>query len=718
MSFSLADARFQLVRALGLTRRGLASLRTRGLRATWQRVTAQLGVLAPAKRTGLLTGDTGPFVPFALPVSDGPEVSIVIPVHGELAQTLACLRAMAAYPPRVRIEIIVVDDASPDATPRVLPRIAGLRVHTMPRNAGFIGACNAGAALARGRYLLFLNNDTIPQPGWLDALHATFAQQSDVGIVGAQLLYPDGRLQESGAMLRRDGQAESRGRFDDPEHPSLRWCADVDYVSGAALMLPTELFRQLDGFDPRYSPAYYEDTDLAFRVRERGLRVLVQPDARVVHVEGASAGTDPTRGMKAAQVRNREVFASRWHDALATRPEDPVMAGRVPRAGMTEVLIVDNLTPVPGRDSASLRLVNLMRLLRESGVHVVFLPADRQHAGDATRALQAQGIEVWYAPHVGGIARWLQVHGPRFAQVVLCRHYIAREFLPLVRRCAPQASVLFDSIDLHYVREQRGADLADDATMRRNALRTRALELDVVRRSDVTLVVSPTEADVLDRDAPDARIEVLSNLHDIAGPGQPFAQRRDLVFVGGFRHPPNADAVIWFVREIFPALRTRRPGLRFHCIGGDVPAEVAALAAVDGVVVHGHVPDITPYMDGCRIAVAPLRFGAGVKGKVNLSMAHGQPVVATSCAAEGMHLRDGEDVLIADDAPAFADAVLRLYDDTALWHRLAAGGLDNVRTHFSLDAARATVTRLFLGGIAPAASAHRDDPADRPVNSR
>ena len=263
MSFSLADARFQLVRALGLTRRGLASLRTRGWRATWQRVTAQLGVLAPAKRTGLLTGDTGPFVPFAVPVSDGPEVSIVIPVHGELAQTLACLRAMAAYPPHVRVEIIVVDDASPDATPRVLPRIAGLRVHTMPRNAGFIGACNAGAALARGRYLLFLNNDTVPQPGWLDALHATFAQQSDVGIVGAQLLYPDGRLQESGAMLRRDGQAESRGRFDDPEHPSLRWCANVDYVSGAALMLPTELFRHLDGFDPRYSPAYYEDTDLA-----------------------------------------------------------------------------------------------------------------------------------------------------------------------------------------------------------------------------------------------------------------------------------------------------------------------------------------------------------------------------------------------------------------------------------------------------------------------
>ena len=135
----------------------------------------------------------------------------------------------------------------------------------------------------------------------------------------------------------------------------------------------------------------------------------------------------------------------------------------------------------------------------------------------------------------------------------------------------------------------------------------------------------------------------------MSGPGQPFAKRRDLVFVGGFRHPPNVDAVQWFVDEVFPLVRARLPDVRFHCIGSDVPEAVAALSRRDGVLVHGHVPDIAPYMDGARIGLAPLRYGAGVKGKVNLSMAHGQPVVATSCAVEGMHLRDGVDVLVADD---------------------------------------------------------------------
>jgi glycosyltransferase involved in cell wall biosynthesis len=238
--------------------------------------------------------------------------------------------------------------------------------------------------------------------------------------------------------------------------------------------------------------------------------------------------------------------------------------------------------------------------------------------------------------------------------------------------------------------------VAGDATMARAAQRTRALELDVIARSDLSLVVSGVEQALLAADAPDARVEVLSNLHHVAGPGAAFAQRKDLVFVGGFRHPPNVDAVRWFVEAVFPQVRAQLPGVRFHCIGSDLVADIQALATHEGVVVHGHVPDIAPYMDGCRIALAPLRYGAGVKGKVNLSMAHGQPVVATSCAVEGMHLRDGHDVLVADDADAFAAAVVRLYRDEALWMELSRHGLDNITRHFSLDAARDTVRRIFI----------------------
>lgn len=701
MPFSLADARFALDRATGLLRRGVTSLRARGWRATWQRVTAQLGLLAPPQRHPLLEADYSPFVEFGVPFGLEPQASIVIPVYNELEHTLACLRAIAAAPPAASIEIVVVDDGSSDATANVLPRVKGLRYHRRGDNAGFIAACNDGAELARGDYLVFLNNDTVPQPGWLDALLRSFIEHPGAGLVGAQLLYPDGRLQESGGHVLRDGRAESRGRFANPDHPLLRFARTVDYCSGAAFAVPRSLFNKLGGFDPRYAPAYYEDTDLAFRVRAAGRMVLCQPDARVVHVEGASAGTDLSSGMKSSQLRNQPVFAERWAAELQAHPQTAPDPLQPDGDGRPVILVIDALTPTPDRDSGSLRMVNLMRLLRDEGAHVVFVPADRRHTGPDTERLQRLGIETWYVPHMGSLAAWLRVHGPRFSSVIASRHYVARSLLPLLRRYAPQAQVVFDSVDLHYLREQRAADLAGDASLQRAAARTRTLELEVMARSDVTLVVSPAERELLARDAPDVRVELVSNLHRIAGAGRPFEQRRDLVFVGGFRHPPNVDAVCWFVGAIFPRIRAALPEVRFHCIGGDLVPEIEALASHDGVTVHGYVPDITPYMDGCRIAVAPLRYGAGVKGKVNLSMAHGQPVVATRTAVEGMQLRDGHDVLVAEDAQAFADAVLRLYQDATLWMALSIHGHENIQRHFSPEAARDTVRAVFFEGTRP-----------------
>ncbi|WP_242112960.1 glycosyltransferase [Luteimonas aquatica] len=702
MSFSLVDARFLFDRATGLLHRGLLSLRTRGWRATRERLIAQFGPVSATRRSALYLPAADPNAdglpaPAALATSGEPRVSIVIPVYGRLGHTLTCLRALAEHPPRTPFEVIVVDDASPDHSAQVLPRIAGLHYHRRGENGGFVAACNDGAALALGEYLVFLNNDTVPQPGWLEALLRTFDEVPDAGLVGAQLLYPDGRLQEAGGVVFADGSGWNYGRFQAPGDPRFAYLREADYVSGAAIAIPRALFARLGGFDERYAPAYYEDTDLAFAVRAAGLRVLYQPAARVVHAEGATAGTDTGSGVKAYQVRNRERFAAHRRDMLARQlPAGTVPTPALLHRGQKQVLVIDALTPTPDRDSGSLRLLNMMRLLVEEGAHVVFLPATPKHAGGYTEALQQLGVETWYAPYARRVPAWLREHGPRFDAVVVCRHYVAREFLPLLRRYAPQARIVFDTIDLHYLRERRAAEVAGDARLQRAAERTRALELDAIAHSDITLVVSAAERELLARDAPQARVELLSNLHRIAGAGLPFPQRQDLVFVGGFRHPPNADAVRWFVEEAFPLVRQALPQVRLHCVGGDVTPEVQALAAHEGVLVHGHVPEIAPYMDGARVAVAPLRFGAGVKGKINLSMAHGQPVVATSCAVEGMHLQDGFDVLVADTPDAFARAVVQLYRDETLWLALSIHGLENVARHFSPDAARETVRRVFL----------------------
>lgn len=696
MSWSLADARFLLQRASGLVRRGLVSLHTRGLQSSWERTLAQFHRRLPMQTTALYRPVEGS-APAAIFDAHAPRASIVIPVFNQLAHTLCCLRALAEHPPAAACEVIVVDDGSSDETAQRLPSIAGLHYHRREANGGFIAACNDGARMARGEYVVFLNNDTVPQPGWLDALLGTFEAHPDAGLVGAQLRYPDGRLQEAGGVVFSDGNGWNYGRHGAPQDPRYAYLRDADYVSGAAIALPRALFAQLGGFDARYAPAYYEDTDLAFRVRAAGHRVLYQPAAVVAHEEGATAGTDENTGVKSNQGRNRVRFAQRHAPALAVHPDPSTLPSpAVVHRDQRQVLIIDALTPTPNHDSGSLRLVNLMRLLIDDGMHVVFLPANRRDAGAQTRELQQLGVEVWYAPFAKRAPAWLREHGARFDAVMVCRHYVAREFLPLLRRHAPRAKLVFDTVDLHYLRERRGAELAGDAALLRVAARTRELELDIIARSDTTLVVSDTERALLAQDAPGAGVELLSNLHQLAGPGLPFEQRRDLVFVGGFRHPPNVDAVRWFVEHVFPRIRASIPDLRFHCIGSNVPPDIEALAMHAGVEIHGHVADIDPYMDGCRVALAPLRYGAGVKGKVNLSMAHGQPVVATPMAVEGMHLRDGHDVLVAADADAFADAVVRLHEDRDLWTTLSANGLENVARHFSLEAARETVRRVFL----------------------
>lgn len=692
----LIEARFWWQRAHGLWRRGVTSLRTRGLAASAQRLALHLHHPTPSVRA-LYAPQSTPFAPFHMASAAQPQVSLIIPVYGAWAHTLACLRALAEHPPLIPFEVIVVDDASPDDSLQLLRQIEGIRVHARSENGGFIAACNDGAGLAQGEHLVFLNNDTVPQPGWLDALLATFAQHPEAGLVGAQLVYPNGRLQEAGAVVFADGSAWNYGRLDDPARCQYNYLRDADYLSGAAIAIPHALFEQLGGFDTRYAPAYYEDTDLAFAVRAAGKRVLYQPAAVVVHDEGSSAGTDLSCGPKAAQVRNRAVFAGKWQAALATQPA----AGSIPTPGLLhrqqrQVLIIDALTPQPDRDSGSLRLRNIIQVLIEEGAHVLFVPANRSANGDYTRALQAMGVEVWYAPSMPRWPAWLREHGPRLHAVMTCRHYVASELFPLLRKFAPQARLIFDTVDLHYLREQRAAQLRGDAAGLRAAELTRKAELGLIARADVSVVVSHIERALLVQELPNAQVQVLSNVHAPAPAGPGRAERADLLFVGGFRHPPNVDAVHWFVADVLPLIHARRPDIALHCIGADVPDSIAALSGTAGVRIHGHVPDLQRWLDACLVSVAPLRFGAGVKGKINQAMAHGLPVVATHCAVEGMHLQDGSDVLVASDANAFAQAVIRLHDDTALWEQLAANGRANVAQHFSLESARPTLRHLFL----------------------
>jgi len=638
----------------------------------------------------------GPFV-----VSANPDVSIVIPVYNKWAYTAACLSSLLEVKCKYSFEVIVIDDQSSDETADQLAKIKGITYLRNEQNLGFVGSCNRGAKHARGEYLVLLNNDTQVTDAWLDELIDTFDLEPGIGMVGSRLVYPDGKQQESGGIIFNDASGWNYGRGDDAENPEYHFLREVDYCSGACIALKTAYFHELGGLDERYSPAYYEDTDLAFKVRESGYKVMVQPCSVIIHHEGVTSGTDTSSGTKKFQLINQEKFLERWKSELEAQP-GPVsnpydrlaIRKTIHHRNKGQILFIDAHTPEPDQDSGSVRLTNLMQTCRELGYGVTFFADNRAYAGNYTRDLQKTGIEVLYHPWLASLSDFFRSRGHEFDHIFISRHYVATNYVLMLKRYCPNARFIFDTVDLHYLREQRLAELEKSRALKMAAQQTKRAELSVIKAADATLVVSSVEKDVLAVDAPDARVHILSNIHHVPGRDKGFSERKDIYFVGGYQHPPNIDAACWFVNDVWPLIREQLPEMRFHLIGSKAPERVRSLKG-DGVVFHGYVESLQPFLDDCRLAIAPLRYGAGVKGKVNMSMAHGQPMVVTSVAGEGLFAEHEREFLIAEDAESFAREVVRLYQDEALWYKLSDASIKNVETHFSVQAARDSILSLF-----------------------
>jgi len=647
----------------------------------------------------------------SLPRVEEPLVSVVMVLYGGWELALRAIEALAANT-EPRYELVLVDNASPDGTPdQIEERVEGATLVRNEVNLGFGGASNQGAELARGRVLCLLNSDALVEPGWLPPLLETL-DEAGVGAVVPLYLNEGGTVQEAGSVVDSIGHAHAVGGGGSPADFRYRFRREVDFASAACMLVRRDLFLELGGFDERYAPGYFEDTDICFQLHERGLKTIYEPRSRVVHVRHGSGTSERARLLMES---HRDVFVERWGERLLRRPRlievalepSQMLAARDAEA-LDRILVIDDRVPFTDRGSGDPRMARLLGELAAlwPSARITFMAESGRDADRYAEPLHRQGIEVACPPI--DWSSWFEERRFHYGLVIVSRQQNVARFGGYLSATQPQALRVFDTEAFSFQRLDRLGELLppgkerDD--VRAEAARTRETELRAVQEADAAFCVSDDEARYVAEIAPGKPAFVLPGIVEALPDPAGFDERSDLLFFGGFLATPlspNEDSLGYLVREVLPLFWEEHPDVVLNVVGADMSDAVRALES-ERVRIVGYVDDPVEWLSRARVHVNPMRFGAGLKQKFLDSLAAGLPFVTTTVGAEGFPLGDVRDSMVADNPAGLAGRLGRLYADRAEWERVQARLLELAATRFDRTSFQRTlIEALSHVGVAP-----------------
>jgi GT2 family glycosyltransferase len=632
--------------------------------------------------------------------AEAPVVSIIVVLFNRAELTLACLRSIREYS-SVPLEVIIVDNASSDETPRLLERIEGAQIIRNRENIHFLHAVNQAVREARGKYVLLLNNDAQLLPGALEAAMATFESSPDIGAVGGRIILLDGVLQEAGSIIWHDASCLGYGRGDDPFAPMYMFRRDVDYCSAAFLLTSRSVWHRLGGFDEAFAPAYYEETDYCTRLWEHGYRVVYEPNAALLHYEFASSRS--TESAILLQQEHQRVFAEKHRaflaDHRASGPDSALHART--RNAEKRVLLLDDRAPHSWLGSGFPRAHTMLRTILKEGYFATLYPSDViDEEWSSVYSDLPQEVEFMRGFGRPMLQAFLRNRQGYYKTILVSRPHNMALLKPIMDANPSwfeDIHIIYDAEALFATRtitqnKMAGTPLTPDETDR-----LVEEEVSLARHADCTISVSDHEAAAF-RKHGIRQVEVLGHALPADPTPASFEARNGFLFVGAIHEEssPNGDAALWFMSEILPKIRSALGmAISFTIAGVSESAQVRTRTESCSARLLGRVPDLTDVYDRARVFVAPTRYGAGLPHKVHEAAARGLPVVATPLLVAQLGWQDGLHLAVGAGSDEFAAKCIDLYTNEMNWTKIRQAALDQIRKECSIEAFEARLKRIM-----------------------
>ena len=619
-----------------------------------------------------------------------PKVSIIIPFYNQVDYTINCLNYLHKHLKiDLQVEIILIDDNSTEKCD--LSFIKGIKIIKNIENQGFLKSINIGIKQSVGEFIYILNNDTEVREGFLEALLQVFDSFLNVGAVGSKLLNADESLQEAGCVFLKDCSINQIFTKRKKYFPQVNFVNKVDYCSGCSLLFKRKNDDgKLNLFDEQFAPAYFEETDFCFQLKYIQCKdIYYTPFSEVLHYNGVSynspqnISTDKLKQKEQLFAVNLQKFKNKWQQQIGTIKANTIEQRIEEIHGNKSIVIFCGIIPPYDKDSGSNRLKEIIQAYLKLGYYIILAKTKTFLFSEENEYIlyyESLGVNVYYE-HKNSVALgdYLVTHISHKTIAWFYNPDVFEEYYPIAKQYLPNAKLVFDMVDIHHIRFKRAAELEPNNKLYKKQYKKYIkIESDAATIVDYVITISEIDEKYMREFCEANKIITVSNIHYIKTSLEKtlsFEDREDILFIGS-QHAPNIDALYFLFNEIMPVVWRKIPHLKVNVIGNvkDCIKDIVH----PNFIFKGYIPNIETEFFSNKIMVAPLIYGAGIKGKIGQAFEYFLPVITTSIGAEGMQLTNNENAIIVDDSQDFANSIIKLYSDKELWLKLQSNSEKNL----------------------------------------